>query len=512
MIGTIRNLLRLSAIGSALTRNGALFPLESAGDTGRWLAEQLSRFATPEAAQLRPGQRLSKALEELGPTFIKLGQALSTRPDLVGEQVAEDLSDLQDRLPPFPAEQARAIIEAELGKPIEDLYLGFDDQPVAAASIAQVHFAVTTEGEDVAVKVLRPGVELRFARDIALFTWLATWAERLFPKWRRLRLVDSVKAFEDSVVLEMDLRFEAAAAAEMRENFEGDEGFTIPLIDWQRTAKRVLTLERIEGISIDEVDAIAAAGFDLEKVTEQAADAFFNMVFRDGFFHADLHPGNLFLGPDGRLVAVDFGITGRVDEQTRRFLGEMLLGFLNGDYRKVAEVHFQAGFVPADQSIDNFTQACRSIAEPILGKPTHEISVARLLGQLFQVTETFSMETQPQLLLLQKSMLVAEGVGRRLNPKVNMWQLARPLIEQWMVANLGPQAKIKQGIGHLVGTLESIPKLVLHAEETVAALRGGGLKLHPDTIKAMGQGRGGLFPSWLPWLLVAVLGVLLLRR
>ncbi|HVI51029.1 MAG TPA: 2-polyprenylphenol 6-hydroxylase [Candidatus Sulfotelmatobacter sp.] len=512
MIGTIRNILRLGAIGGALTRNGALFPLESAGETGRWLAGWLARFATPEAAVLRPGQRLAAALEQLGPTFIKLGQALSTRPDLVGEDVAEDLSDLQDRLPPFPAEEARAIIAAELDKPLDELFQSFDDQPVAAASIAQVHFAITAEGEEVAVKVLRPGVELRFARDIALFAWLATWAERLFPKWRRLRLVDSVKAFEESVVLEMDLRFEAAAAAEMRDNFEGDEGFTIPKIDWQRTAKRVLTLERIEGIPIDEVEAIAAAGHNLEDVTEKAADAFFNMVFRDGFFHADLHPGNLFLAPDGRLVAVDFGITGRVDEETRRFLGEMLLGFLNGDYRKVAEVHFAAGFVPADKSIDNFTQACRSIAEPILGKPLHEISIARLLGQLFQVTETFDMETQPQLLLLQKSMLVAEGVGRRLNPQVNMWQLARPLIEQWMVANLGPQAKIKQGIGHLVGTLESLPKLVQQAELTVAALRGGGLRLHPDTIAAMGQGRKGLFPGWLPWVLVAVLGFLLLRR
>lgn len=511
MIATVRNILRLGAIGAALTRNGALFPLENAGDGGRLLAGWLSRFTLPEAAALRPGQRLAAALQELGPSFVKLGQALSTRPDLVGEEIAEDLSELQDRLAPFPAEAARAIIAAELDKPIEDLFLGFDDKPVAAASIAQVHFAVTAEGEDVAVKVLRPGVELRFARDIALFTWLAVWAERLFPKWRRLRLVDSVKAFEDSVVLEMDLRFEAAAAAEMRENFEGDAGFAIPRIDWQRTARRVLTLERIEGISIDEVDAIRDAGHDLVQVTEQAAAAFFNMVFRDGFFHADLHPGNLFVAPDGKLVAVDFGITGRVDEQTRRFLGEMLLGFLNGDYRKVAEVHFQAGFVPADKSIDNFTQACRSIAEPILGKPLHEISIARLLGQLFQVTETFAMETQPQLLLLQKSMLVAEGVGRRLNPETNMWQLARPLIERWMVANLGPQARIRQGIGHLAGTLESLPRLVLQAEKTVEALRGGGLRLDPETVRLIGRNRGTL-PAWLPWLLVAGLAFLLLRK
>ncbi len=513
MIRTLRNLTRLAAIGRALTRHGALFPLESAGDGGRFLAGLLGRFASGAASQRRPGQRLAEALQELGPTFVKLGQALSTRPDLVGEEVAEDLSELQDRLAPFPAAAARAIIAEELGRPLDEVFSAFDDVPVAAASIAQVHFATTAEGEDVAVKVLRPGVELRFARDIALFTWLAGWAERLFPRWRRLRLVDSVKAFEESVVLEMDLRFEAAAAAEMRDNFEGDDTFTIPRIDWQRTARRVLTLERITGIPIDEVAAIAAAGHDLETVTEHAADAFFNMVFRDGFFHADLHPGNLFLAPNGQLVAVDFGITGRVDEQTRRFLGEMLLGFLNGDYRKVAEVHFQAGFVPPDKSIDHFTQACRSIAEPILGKPLHEISIARLLGQLFQVTETFAMETQPQLLLLQKSMLVAEGVGRRLNPQVNMWQLARPLIEQWMMANLGPQAKLKQGLAHVWDGLESLPRLVQSAEQTVTALREGGLRLHPDSLKALGhKRRSGLFPAWLPWLLVLVLGVLLLRR
>jgi ubiquinone biosynthesis protein len=513
MISTFRNLRRLAAIGRALTHNDALFPLENTGELGALVARLLRRFAHPVKAARRPGQRLANALQELGPTFIKFGQALSTRPDLLGEEVAEDLSALQDRLPPFPADQARAIIAAELDRPLEEIYSSFDDLPVAAASIAQVHFAVTTEGAEVAVKVLRPGVEKTFARDIALFYWLAGWAERLAPWLRRFRLTESVAAFEESVTLEMDLRFEAAAAAEMTDNFEGDETFTIPRIDWQRTARRVLTLERVHGIPIDEADALRAAGHDLVAITEKAADAFFNMVFRDGFFHADMHPGNLFVGANGQLIAVDFGITGRVSQETRRFLGEMLLGFLNGDYRKVAEVHFAAGFVPADQSVDNFTQACRSIAEPILGKPLHEISVARLLGQLFGVTKTFAMETQPQLLLLQKSMLVAEGVGRRLDPEVNMWQLARPLIEQWMVANLGPVAKVKEGYQALMNGLESLPRLVANTDKTVAALSDGGLKLHPDTIKALGGGRKrGLLPEWMPWVLVVVLGVLLLRR
>jgi len=298
MFSVLRNLLRLARIGRALTRHDALFLIEVTGG-GRLLAKILHLFADSRYAALRPGQRLAAALQTLGPTFIKFGQALSTRPDLVGDQVAADLSELQDRLPPFPAAAARAIIAAELGQSIEDLYQSFDDEPVAAASIAQVHLAVASSGEEVAVKVLRPGVERDFARDIALFYWLAGWAERLMPSMRRLRFVDSVHAFEESVTMEMDLRFEAAAAAEMAENFAGDETFTIPTIDWQRTARRVLTLERIRGISIDEVDALTAAGHDLVAIVEKAADAFFNMVFRDGFFHADMHPGNLFVGDNG---------------------------------------------------------------------------------------------------------------------------------------------------------------------------------------------------------------------
>jgi ubiquinone biosynthesis protein len=512
MFRAIRNLLRLATIARALTRHDALFLLD-VSEGGRMLAKILHLFADRRFSTLRPGQRLAAALQSLGPTFVKFGQALSTRSDLIGEQVANDLSELQDRVPPFPAAAARAIITAELGQPVEQLFASFTDEPVAAASIAQVHFAVTGSGAEVAVKVLRPGVETQFARDIALFYWLAEGIERLVPSLRRLRMVDSVKAFEDSVTMEMDLRFEAAAAAEMSENFADDPTFTIPAIDWQRTARRVLTSERIHGVSIDEVEALKAAGHDLVAIVEKAADAFFNMVFRDGFFHADMHPGNLFVGKDGQLIAVDFGITGRVDKETRRFLGEMLIGFLNGNYRRVAEVHFEAGFVPPDKSVDAFSQACRSFAEPILGRPLHEISIARLLGQLFQVTETFDMEVQPQLLLLQKSMLVAEGVGRHLDPHINMWQLARPLIEQWMANNLGPQARVRETMGAVVASLESLPRLVAHAEKTVEALRRGGFGPPSASTKPTKAGARGLFPAWLPWALVVVLaGALVLRR
>ncbi|MBI5164437.1 MAG: 2-polyprenylphenol 6-hydroxylase [Magnetospirillum sp.] len=507
MIRATRNLLRLFTIARVLARYDALSaaPVPLAGTLSRIL-----RLGRAPVAKGRPGQRLSLALVELGPTFIKLGQALSTRADLLGEQMAADLSDLQDRLAPFPTIEARRIIAEELARPLDELYASFEDVPVAAASIAQVHFAVTSEGREVAVKVLRPGVDAAFRRDIDLLMWLAEWVELTQPKLRRLRMVESVRTFEDSVTLEMDLRFEAAAAAELAENFRGDDTFRVPEIDWIRTGRRVMTLERVAGIPVDEREAILAAGHDLDAVLQKAAESFFNMVFRDGFFHADMHPGNLFVDGDGNLVAVDFGIMGRVDQRTRRFLGEMLIGFLSGNYRKVAEVHFEAGYVPADKSVDAFTQACRSIAEPILGRPLHEISIARLLGQLFQVTETFAMETQPQLLLLQKSMLVAEGVGRRLDPAVNMWELARPLIEGWMIDNLGPTARVREMASGALGSLERLPRLIAQAEKASALLLDGGVRLHPETVKdILATRRKSALPPWLPWVLAAVLAGLL---
>jgi len=518
MFRAFRNLTRLFTIARVLARHDALFLLEDMPVAGSiaGIAQFGAGLSTPKSLRaLRPGQRLAKALERLGPTFIKLGQALSTRPDLVGEAVASDLAELQDSLPPFAAATARAIVAEDLGKPIEAIFSSFDDQPVAAASIAQVHFAVTLDGDEVAVKILRPGVVEAFRRDLDMLSWLAELIEAARPSWRRLKPVEAVATFAESVRLEMDLRFEAAAAAEMRENFAGDETFAVPAVDWQRTAQRVMTLERVHGIPIDEVERMQAEGIDVDQVLEKAATAFFNMVFRDGFFHADMHPGNLFVDHNGNLIAVDFGITGRVDQATRRFLAEMLLGFLNGDYRRVAEVHFEAGYVPADKSVDHFMQAARSIAEPILGLPLHEISVARLLGQLFQVTETFAMETQPQLLLLQKSMLVAEGVGRLLNPNLNMWHLARPLIEDWMIGTLGPGARIKTTLSEVLLSIERLPRLIAEAEKATGLL-GGGLRLHPDTVKVLtGRSAGrkaSLLPGWLPWLAVVALAVALVLK
>ncbi len=513
MLRGFRNIARLIGIGRTLARYDLLDLLAVPGPL-RFAIRLSGGYRNPAAARLRPGQRLAAALQEMGPTFIKLGQTLSTRSDLIGEQMAADLSELQDSLPPFSAAEARATVEAEMAEPLADLFASFDDNPVAAASIAQVHFAVTTEGAEVAVKLLRPNIEERFAADVSLLSWLTEWAERLRPRLRRLHLVDSVRNFEGVVGREMDLRYEAAAAAELAENFVNDPQFRIPSVDWRRTGKRMLTLERIAGIPIDEVDAIRASGVDVERVVARAAEAFFNMVFRDGFFHADLHPGNLFVGKQGEIIAVDFGITGRLDRPTRHFLGELLLGFLNRDFRHVAQIHFDAGIIPAKHSVDAFAQAVRSIGEPILGRPLHEISVARLLGQLFEVAHAYDLEAQPQLLLLQKTMLVAEGVGRILDPSVNMWQLARPLIEDWMAENLGARARLRESMSGMVETLHTLPKLVKNVERMTEVLRGGGVRLHSDSVKAIEEARKGgrIFPTWLPWAIVLLLAFLLLRR
>ena len=452
----------------------------------------------------QPGERLSAALQELGPTFIKLGQALSVRPDLVGEEIADHLSTLQDRLPPFPSETARQTIEEELDETVDSLFAQFDYTAIAAASIAQVHFAETHVGDRVAVKVLRPGIEDRFRQDIELFLWLARLVERIRPALRRLRPIEVVRTFETSVNIEMDLRLEAAAASELRENTENDNGFRVPKIDWSRTGRRVMTLERVDGTRIDNLAALEAAEFAPRDILQRSAEAFFNQVFRDGFFHADIHPGNMFVTADGTLCPVDFGIMGRLDQKTRNYLADMLIGFLDRDYKRVAEVHFEAGYVPARKSVGAFTQAIRSIGEPILGKPMHEISLARLLAHLFQVTETFEMEAQPQLLLLQKTMLVAEGVGRNLDPTVNMWSLARPLIEEWIIHNRGPEARLRDMVTDTVTSLEQLPHLLGRVEQL-----GGGKSASTEH---NGPVSGGQRSNWVLYGLIAVIIVFLVAN
>jgi ubiquinone biosynthesis protein len=458
MFRALRNGWRLLCMAVSFARHDALFPLETLGIAPALIA--WARLFAPRGDTRRPGERLAAALQDMGPSFIKLGQALSTRADLLSEEVAADLARLQDHIPAFPGAEARRIIESELGQPLGAVFSSFDDVPVAAASIAQVHFAVTTDGRDVAVKVLRPGIEKAFERDLDLFYWVAELVERTQPRFRRLKPVESVRAFADVVRVEMDLRMEAAAAEELGDNFADDPNYRAPRIDWDRTAERVMTQERVDGIPIGDREAIIAAGHDPHEIMRKAAEAFFYQVFRDGFFHADMHGGNAFVDRQGTIVPVDFGIMGRVDEDTRGYLAELLVAFLRRDYHAVAEVQFRAGYVPPDQSLEIFAQACRSIGEPIFGKPSHQISIARLLAQMLRVTEQFQMAAQPQLLLLQKTMLMAEGMGTKLNPNVNIWELARPLIEDWMVTHFGPRATVGRAVDDLAQGLRRLPRLI----------------------------------------------------
>jgi ubiquinone biosynthesis protein len=507
--------VRLVRICLTLARHDALSPLAAVPAAvpfvrfGHLFARRRSRVLP------RPGQRLAAAFEELGPSFIKLGQLLSTRADLLGEEITADLTGLQDRLPPFPGSEARALIEAEFARPLDGLFASFDEGAIAAASIAQVHFARTTDGHEVAVKVLRPGIAAAFSRDLDLFLWLAGLGERLQPALRRLKPVEVVQTLAEVVRFEMDLRLEAAAAAELAENFAGDPNFCVPRVDWLRTGRTVLTLERISGIRIDDKAALLAAGHCIEDLLRKAAAAFFNQVFRDGFFHADLHPGNMFVDADGAIAVVDFGIMGRLDRDTRFYLADMLLGFLSGDYRRVAEVHFAAGYVPTSRSIDVFTQACRSIGEPILGKPLQEISVARLLAQLFEITEQFDMETQPQLLLLQKTMVVIEGVGRRLDPEINIWALGRPLIEEWMRDNRGPEARFRLGLETIADLVERVPRLVRSLDALIADWSRKGIVMHAETLAIQAAHRARhlaivIVPVWITALALAGIAIALL--
>lgn len=495
-----------------MTRYDALFPPEFEEDVpgfvkvGRTLAsirlpwEPKGREPKGDASG-DIVQRLSTALETLGPSYIKLGQFLATRSDIIGPELAGDLAALRDRLPPFGKQAAEAIIESELGAPVSSLYLEFSE-PIAAASIAQVHKAKiaiadettcadhTITTRDVAVKVLRPGVEERFARDLDSFFWVAELAEKLNPAARRLRPMQVVQTLADSVALEMDLRLEAAAMSEMAENVAHDADFRVPEIDWLRTSRRVMTLEWVDGIPAGDRDALVAAGHDMKALGTRVIQTFLTHALRDGFFHADMHQGNLFIGEGGTLIAVDFGIMGRLDQRSRRFLAEILFGFVRRDYRRVAEVHFEAGYVPADKSVDNFAQALRSIGEPIFGKTAKDVSMGRLLAQLFLVTDQFEMATRPELILLQKTMVVVEGVARDFDPEHNIWESAEPVLAAWIAEKFGPEGRIQEAADGAVAlgrVLSHLPDFLERAEKAARAISDNidedGFRLHPQTVR-----------------------------
>ena len=410
------------------------------------------------------GHRLAEALQELGPSFVKFGQTLAVRSDLIGDEAADDLALLQDSMPAFDGSLAIETLERELGDKVEEIFIHFNPKPVAAASIAQVHSAKTVDGQVVAVKILRPDVEAAFAKDLDLFIWLANAVETMLPNFARYRPKAVVNQFKDIVHTELDLRLEAASASELALATAGDVGFKVPEVDWNRTSERVLTIEWIDGIRIDDVEKISQLGLDRREILKNSAGVFFQQVFRDGFFHGDMHPGNMFVTPEGTLVPVDFGIMGRLDRATRFYLADMLMAFLQRDYKRVADIHFDAGLVPPNQSRDAFALSLRAVAEPLFDRPLNQVSIAVLLARLFRTAEDFQMEVQPQLLLLQKNMLVAEGVGRKLDAESNIWVLARPLIEGWMRRNRGPQARLLGGVEEFSSLCLRLPHLVTRVD------------------------------------------------
>lgn len=466
------NIWRLIRTGATFERTGAM-------------AQALAAFDAPPAARVAarvlgwPFQWLGlegdptqppvlRAITALGPAYIKFGQLLSTRPDVVGPELANELRVLQDKIAPFPMAEARAIVEAELGQPLDAVFSEFDP-PVAAASLAQVHRARLREtGQIVAVKVLRPGIERAFLRDVDAFYFAASMIETLAPFARRLRPRAVIEHFEGVVQGELDLRMEAAAAAEFRANTGEDPGFRVPAVVWQASGRRVMTSEWVSGTPMGDVPALVARGdIDLVRLSERVIQTFLTHALRDGFFHADMHQGNLKVGPDGAIVALDFGIMGRIDAYTRRVYAEILIGFLRRDYARVAAVHFEAGYVPRDRDPDAFAQALRSVGEPIFGQDATRISMARLLAHLFEVTERFGMQTRTELILLQRTMVVVEGVARSLNPSMNMWETSRPVVSEYIASTLGPAA-IARDLATAVRVLSRIgPRLPQLAEEAL---------------------------------------------
>jgi ubiquinone biosynthesis protein len=447
----------------------------------------------------RPGtksgeSRLASALTKLGPTYVKLGQFLATRPDVVGTTIAHDLESLQDKMAPFPQGEAEAAVAAGLGKPLSSVYASFGPA-VAAASIAQVHRAeVDIDGtrKPVAVKVLRPGIERRFKSDLDAFFFAARKAEAFSAEARRLRLIEVVSTLARSVAIEMDFRLEAAAASEMAENTREDADFRLPTVDWDRTAREVLTLEWIDGVRLSDHGALEAKGFDLAALGRNVIQSFLRHALRDGFFHADMHPGNLFVDDDARLVAVDFGIMGRLRPKERRFLAEILFGFITRDYYRTAQVHFDAGYVPRHHSVESFAQAIRAIGEPIHNRSAEDISMAKLLMLLFEVTGLFDMRTRPELLLLQKTMVVVEGVARSLDPRLDMWTTADPVVREWITRNLGPVGRLEdavEGASEIGRFLGEVPGLLSRAGtllDQVDDITRDGLVLSPETVAAIG--------------------------
>ncbi len=497
------NIWRLMRTGATLERTGAMSLIMDALDTPRavrivarslaWPIQWLGLRGDPDMPPV------PRALIALGPAYIKFGQVLSTRPDIAGAGLAGELRVLQDKLPPFPTDVAKQSVVADLDQTADELFSEFSDA-VAAASIAQVHHArLASTGQEVAVKILRPGIERAFRKDIDAFYLAATMVEILSPGSRRLRPTEVIAHFDQGVTGELDLRLESSAASEFGANTEKDEGIQIPVPNWELSGRRVMVIGWAEGVSIGDNDALDAAGHDRTKLAERVLQLFLNHALRDGYFHADMHQGNMKVAANGDIIAYDFGIMGRIDEYTRRVYAEILFGFIQRDYHRVARVHFEAGYVPADKDVDEFAAALRSVGEPIFGMNAAGISMGRLLNYLFEVTERFGMETRTELILLQRTMVVVEGVARSLDPQLNIWDAAKPVVGDYIKVSIGPKALMRD-LARTAQVLSRFgPRLPEMAE--AALMRGRELPAVPKRTK------WGYAAAFIGGLLVAGVGL-----
>lgn len=440
----------------------------------------LSPWRLQRAPDMPRGVRLRRALEELGPVFIKFGQMLSTRRDLLPEDIADELTRLQDDVPPFPETQSIALIEEALDKPVSELFTHFETTPMASASVAQVHKATLKTGEDVVVKVVRPDIEAVIQQDIALLYTLARLAARYHPEGRRLRPVEVVSDYELVILDELDMTREAANTSQLRRNFEDNKLLYVPEVHWDYTRRNILTMERISGIPVTDVEALRAKGTDLKLLGERGVEIFFTQVFNHSFFHADMHPGNIFVDAtdpaDPTYIGVDCAIVGSLSEADQYYLGRNLLGIFRRDYREVAQLHVECGWVPPDTRVQDFESAMRAVCEPIFERPISEISFGELLVYLFQTAGRFDMEVQPSLVLLQKTLLNIEGLGRQLYPELNLWDTAQPFLEEWLQQRYSPQAIVKRLQRHAPSWIEQLPRL---PEAVLSSLQARGAHRQP---------------------------------
>lgn len=458
---TVKLILRLPAISWHLGRAGALHHLARITIFPNWLRRTLTlldKTMTFGRIETDAGVALCNALQRLGPGFIKFGQALSTRADLIGPELALGLSELQDRLPPFSAKRARRQIEQALQSPLDDIFATFNDVPVAAASIAQVHKAQLHNGDFVAVKLLRPDIAKHMGKDIAFFKAIAKITSRFTPALARLRLNEAVAEFEQLCEIEFDLRMEAAAGGRLAENLAQDQGIRIPRMYLEYCAHNMLVTQWVDGLRLDDVDGLIAKGHNIDSLTQAAAASFFNQVFRDGYFHADMHPGNVFVDEAGLLVPIDFGIMGHLAPDDRLFLGRLMIAILDRDYDEVAKLHADAGMIGQDVPLHLFSQNIRAVVEPLLGKSLGDVSLGQIMGQILRISKRFDIEVQPQFTLLQKTIVMAEGVARQLNPQADMWELSKPLAAEWVSAQANPEKLLKDAGQNLKRFLILLPK------------------------------------------------------